>query len=94
MAELVAKNASAVAVDENLTTLIDWTNIESLSGFGLFVENAGGGSSNDITGVHIDTSDDGGITSQLDQHDGFPSDPISSGKSENENSPSESTFTE
>jgi hypothetical protein len=79
MAELVAKNATAIAVDENLTTLIDWTNIESLSGFTIMIENAGGGSGNDITDVQIDTSDDGGTTSELDQHADTPAVPIASG---------------
>lgn len=78
MAELVAKS-SAVAVNSDLTTLIDWTNIESLSGFTVIVENAGGGSGNDITDVQIDTSDDGGVTSSLDQHAGVPAVPITSG---------------
>jgi len=41
MAELVAKTSDAVAVDDSLTTLLDWTNIESLAGFTIIVENAG-----------------------------------------------------
>ena len=79
MAELVAKTSAAVAVDDSLTTLLDWTNIESLAGFTIIVENAGGGSANDITDVQIDTSDNGGVTSNLDQHAGVPAVPITSG---------------
>ena len=81
MAELVAKTDSAVAVDSFLTTLIDWVNIEQVSGFTIIIENAGGGSANDITDVQIDTSDDGGVTSSLDQHAGVPAVPIASGSS-------------
>lgn len=81
MSELVAKNSSAIEVDDELTTLIDWTNIEELSGFTVIVENAGGGSANDITDAQIDTSDDGGETSQLDEHDGVPAVPIADGNS-------------
>jgi hypothetical protein len=88
MPELVAKTSAAVAVDENLTVLLDWVNIESVSGFTLVVDNAGGGSANDITDVQIDTSDDGGITSSLDQHAGVPTVPIASGEA------SQGTFTE
>lgn len=88
MAELVAKTSSAIAVDENLTTLIDWVNIEALSGFTVIVDNAGGGSANDITDVQIDTSDDGGVTVNTDQHDGVPAVPVASGKA------SVGTFTE
>jgi hypothetical protein len=80
MPELVAKTASAIAVDENLTVLIDWVNIELVSGFTVVVNNAGGGSANDITDVQIDTSDDGGDTANLDQHDGVPAVPVASGK--------------
>jgi hypothetical protein len=80
MSELVAKTASAIAVDENLTTLVDWVSIETLAGFTIIVDNAGGGSANDITDVQIDTSDDGGDTPSLDQHDGVPAMPIASGK--------------
>jgi len=79
MAELVAKTSEAIAVDEDLTTLIDWVNIEQVSGFTIIVENAGGGSANALTDVQIDTSDDGGITPSLDQHDGVPAVPIASG---------------
>jgi len=79
MAELVAKTASAVAVDDSLTVLIDWVNIESVSGFTIIVENAGGGSADDIADVQIDTSDDGGVTADIDQHDGVPAVPIASG---------------
>jgi len=75
MAELVAKSVAAVAIDENLTTLNDWVNIEQVSGFTVQVENAGGGSANDITDVQIDTSDDGGVTADLDQHAGVPAVP-------------------
>ena len=62
MSELAAKTSAAVAVDDSLTTLIDWTNIELMSGFTICVENAGGGSADDITDVQIDTSDDAGVT--------------------------------
>jgi len=76
MPELVSKTPSAVAVDENLTVLLDWVNIEQVSGFTIIIENAGGGSANDIIDVQIDTSDDGGITANLDQHPGVPAVPI------------------
>ena len=88
MAELVAKTSSAVAVDESLTTLLDWVNIEQVSGFTIVVENAGGGSANDISDVQIDTSPDGGVTVSTDQHAGVPAVPIASGASATE------TFTE
>ena len=88
MAELVKKTSAAVAVDENLTTLIDWINIESVSGFTITVNNAGGGSANDITDVQIDTSVDGGLTVLTDQHAGVPAVPIASGKA------AQGTFTE
>jgi len=79
MSELIAKTDSAVAVDDSLTVLIDWVNIEQVSGFTIIVENATGGSANDITDVQIDTSDDGGITPSLDQHAGVPAVPVASG---------------
>ena len=88
MSELVAKTSAAIAVDEDLTVLLDWTNIESVSGFTIIVDNAGGGSANDITDVQIDTSDDGGVTASLDQHAGVPAVPVASGKA------SQGTFTE
>ncbi|HIJ66810.1 MAG TPA: hypothetical protein HPP51_00805 [Planctomycetes bacterium] len=88
MAELVKKTSSAVAVDDSLTTLIDWVNIEQVSGFTIVVENAGGGSGNDITDVQIDTSDDGGVTASLDQHADTPAVPVTSGDSKTD------TFTE
>ena len=88
MGELVSTTSSAVAVDENLTTLIDWVNIEHVSGFTVIVDNDGGGSADDITDVQIDTSDDGGVTSETDQHAGVPAVPIASGKA------SLGTFTE
>lgn len=64
--ELV-KQSSAAEITDELSTALDWTNIESLSGFSLIVENAGGGSGNNITDVQIDTSNDGGVTEALDQ---------------------------
>lgn len=79
MSQLITKTSEAIAVDEDLTTLIDWTNIESFSGFTLIVENAGGGSANDITDVQIDTSDDAGVNVNTDQHPGVPTVPIASG---------------
>jgi len=88
MSELVKKTASAIAVSASLTTLIDWVNIEQLSGFTVIVNNAGGGSADDITDVTIDTSDDGGITSSLDQHADTPAVPVASGAA------SVDTFTE
>ena len=81
MSELAAKTSAAVAVDDSLTTLIDWTSIELMSGFTICVENAGGGSADDITDVQIDTSDDAGVTSSLDQHADTPAVPIASGDS-------------
>ena len=85
MAELLAKTAAAVAVDEDLTVLLDWLNIESVSGFTIIVENAGGGSGNDITDVQVDTSVDGGVTVDTDQHPGVPTVPIAFGESGNAN---------
>jgi len=79
MAELIAKTSAAVAVDEDLTTLIDWVNIETVSGFTIAVANAGGGSANDITDVQIDTSVDGGVTVLTDRHAGVPAVPIAAG---------------
>jgi len=76
MAELVAKTSSPVAVTQTVTVLLDWVNIESLTDFTLVIENAGGGSANDIADVQIDTSDDGGVTVSTDQHDGVPAVPI------------------
>jgi len=72
MSELVAKTSVAIAVNEDLTILLDWVNIESVSGFTVVVDNIGGGSGNVISDVQIDTSDDGGVTANLDQHDGVP----------------------
>ena len=75
MGQLVKKTAAAVAVDDSLTTLLDWTNIETLADFTIVIENAGGGSANDITDIQIDTSDDAGVTPSLDQHAGVPAVP-------------------
>lgn len=86
--ELVKSSIAAIAVDDSLTTLLDWVNIESVSGFTLIVENAAGGSGNDITDVQVDTSVDGGVTILTDQHAGVPAVPIASGAS------STGTFTE
>lgn len=80
MSELVAKTSQAVAVDEDLTVLLDWVNIEAVSGFTIVVGNAGGGSANDIADVQIDTSDDGGAAADLDQHAGVPAVPIAAGQ--------------
>ncbi|HBR20260.1 MAG TPA: hypothetical protein DD726_08595 [Phycisphaerales bacterium] len=77
--ELVANNSVAIAVTDELTTLIDWTNIEAVSGFTVMVENAGGGGANSITDIQIDTSNDGGTTPALDQFAGVPAVPITSG---------------
>lgn len=86
--QLITNTSEAVAVDENLTTLIDWTNIENFSGFTIMVENIGGGSANAISDVQIDTSEDAGITVNTDQHPGVPAIPIASGAIE------KGTFTE
>jgi hypothetical protein len=88
LAELVAKTASAVAVDEDLTVLIGWIRIEDVSGFTIVVNNAGGGSADDVTDVQIDTAEDGGTTPSLDGHDGVPAVPIASGDAK------QGTFTE
>jgi hypothetical protein len=88
MSELVAKTAAAVAITDTLTTLIDWTNIEALSGFTIIIANAGGGSHDNLTDVQIDTSADGGVTPVLDQHAGVPAVPIASGAA------AQATFTE
>lgn len=81
MAELVAKTAAAIVVTNELTTVLDWTNIERLSDFTIVVVNAAGGSANDITDVQIDTSKDGGLGSKDDVHPCVPTVPIASGKS-------------
>ncbi len=81
MGQLVKQTASAVAVGDTLATLIDWVNIESLSGFTIIVANAGGGSGNDITDIQVDTSVDGGVTVLTDRHAGVPAVPIASGAS-------------
>jgi len=88
MAELIAKTSSAVSVDEDLTTLIDWVNIESLAEFTIVIDNVGGGSAHPITDVQIDTSVDGGVTVLTDQHAGVPAVPIVAAKA------SVGTFTE
>lgn len=77
--ELVTKNSAAVAITDELTTLLDWTNIEAVSGFTVIVENAGGGSADAIADIQIDTSNDGGVTAAADQHAGVPAVPIASG---------------
>jgi len=82
MAQLVNKSLAAVAVSDELTTLLDWLYIGHLSSpFTLIVENAGGGADYDITDVQIDTSDDGGTTVALDQHAATPAVPIAIGTS-------------
>ncbi len=73
--EVVAKTSVAVPIIDELTTLLDWTNIESLSGFTLVVENSDAGG-DDITDIQIDTSENGGVTIDLDQHAGVPAVPI------------------
>jgi len=88
MAELISKTSAAVVVSDELTTLLDWVNIEQVSGFTIIVENAGGGSGDNITDIQIDTSNDGGITASLDQHPGVPAVPIASGSAK------AATFTE
>ncbi|MFA5252839.1 MAG: hypothetical protein WC454_09695 [Phycisphaerae bacterium] len=79
--ELVANNSAAIAITDELTTLLDWTNIEAVSGFTVMVENVGGGSADSITDIQIDTSNDGGTTPALDQQAGVPAVPITSGNS-------------
>jgi len=88
MSELLAKTSAAVAVDESLTVLLDWVDIEAVSGFTIVVANAGGGSADDVTDVQIDTSDDGGVTASTDRHAGVPAVPVASGKA------SQGAFTE
>ena len=80
MAELVAMTSEALATGDSLATLIDWTNIEAVSGFTLTIANSSGGSGNDLTDVQIDASPDGGATVSTDQHDGVPAVPIAAGK--------------
>lgn len=81
MKHVIKQTDAATAVTDELTTVLDWVNIEQVSGFTLVFENAGGGSGNDITDVQIDTSSDGGATVSTDQHDGTPAVPIASGTS-------------
>jgi uncharacterized phiE125 gp8 family phage protein len=66
--EFVTKNLAAIKISDELITLLDWTNIEKVSGFTLIIENAGGGSGDAISDVQIDISNDGGITSSVDQY--------------------------
>lgn len=77
MADL-AKNTAPVAVDDQLTILLDAVNVQGIGTLMIAVENVGGGSGNDITDVQIDTSEDGDTWS-LDQHAGTPAIPIASG---------------
>ena len=72
MGYLVAEQTTATAVTEDLSTLIDWVHVEQFSAFRVTVENVGGGLADRITDVQIDESDDGGATSDLDQHAGVP----------------------
>jgi|GEM_PF-703485 len=76
MGTLVAQQTTATAVDENLTTLLDWTHVSQFSGFRWVVENTGGGTGNNLTDVHIDESTDGGTTNSLDEVDGATVVPI------------------
>ncbi len=77
--ELVKSTLAAIAVPDDLTTLIDWVNIDQVEGFTITIANAGGGSADDITDIQIDTSDDGGVTVNLDQHAGVPAVPVAAG---------------
>ncbi len=81
MATLIADQTTATAVTEDLTDLIAWVNVENFSAFRVIIENTGGGSADDITDVQVDESDDGGTTSDLDQHAATPAVPISTGNS-------------
>ena len=76
MGSLVAQQTTATAIDEHLTTLIDWVNVRQFSAFRWVVENTGGGTGNDITDVQIDESDNGGTTVTTDQVDGSSRVPI------------------
>jgi len=76
MSVVVSKNLNAVAVTDELTVLLDWVNIEKVSGFTIIVENTCGGSSDDLIDVQIDISSDGGLTSTLDHHPGVPAVPV------------------
>ena len=81
MGSLVAQQTTATAIDADLTTIIDWVNVELFSSFRVIVENTGGGNANDIHDVTIDESDDGGTTPSLDQHAATPAVPITDGNS-------------
>lgn len=85
--EALAKTSLAIAVGDSLTTLIDWTDIEVVSGFTLIIENSSA-NGDDITDIQLDTSDDGGKTISLDQHSDIFADPIAAAESKKE------TFTE
>jgi hypothetical protein len=76
---LLKSTNSAVAVGDSLTVLIDWVSIANLGGWVVMVENAGGGSGDDISDVVIDTSIDGGVTVLQDQFAGYPVVPIVAG---------------
>ena len=78
MAKLIGR-AAATAVTEDLTTLIDWVNIQQADTFELIVQNVGGGSADDVTDVQVDSSSDGGTTMDDDDDDGGISVPLSTG---------------
>lgn len=74
--QLIAKTSSSVAVDSDLTILIDWIAVKDFGDISVVVENAGGGSANSITDIQIDTSSDAGLTESLDQFAGQPGVPV------------------
>ncbi|HAL45687.1 MAG: hypothetical protein A2Y12_06150 [Planctomycetes bacterium GWF2_42_9] len=90
--ELVNKTSTALAITDELTTLLDWTNIEQVSGFTIIVENAGGGTGSNITDVQIDTSNDGGINESLDAFSSLYAAAIASGASKKEGFTSSAKF--
>ena len=82
MSYLVAQQTTATAIDEDLTELIAWVNVENYSAFRVITENTGGGSADVITDVQVDTSTDGGTTIVADAVDVTPAADIASGTSD------------
>jgi hypothetical protein len=80
MAQLIIQTSAPVTVaGDEPTVILDWVNIASLGGFTLIITEVGGGDGNEINDVLVDTSNDGGTTSNLDQHPDLFTYPITSG---------------
>ena len=62
MADPIKASAVGVAVDESLATLLDWTEMAHLNAFGIWIENAGGGSAQALSEIQYDIAIDSGGT--------------------------------